>query len=1801
MSVPVSRSSAIVGVNDPNLPVKDLDDVYAARAQAELMGADEQEQLSREEPYVPLAMAEIRVRSMMGDLKDMKADHLERMNHLQKTYDDLLRNQHKVANDMLDKVRDKAAERIKAYKDKAMAINKQMIADKKAQEKAQRVAEKEVKAMKKNLDAIIRAKKDLDEELAARERKLNKKHEELRQANEKLRDLEDNGKGSAEQAAALAAEVGTLGTEVEALRGTVAKKDEEIARLNLSLDNTSSGLYRLKADGVTASAGEAEKLHRDLIDTQQRAQVLETERGQLMTEIARLGALVAAGATSAEVSAGDSAKLHALESQLADLDRARRVEAEKHHATLVALDDKHGKDKAGALLAQKTLYDKMLKQMTKAGEDQEKAKAREAKDSAVNVKVGAAKREADEAARKKALADQQKEEADDRFNHCDGRLNEVDAELAAKLKRKQEVDPELTVRARELTEKQRAADAAEGDRDRVSKYSEDEGRAQMAKFGLNWDDVNGPLVTQLLEVSKHYNLQKAGQEDMKTIKAEHEELKALAASPDQEIAGPAKVKTKDLSAKFKAVKDEATAHKAQWTELVQNLGLKESGVPFDKDADFDELALAAEMWHEVMRKQPAKRADPSALPPHIVEALAAFGVAPAAFTPEVVADMETIVADFGRQRALQEQMKTLKNDFDACKANTKDNEAARDAAKDELAVARAEGAPQDVVDALQAKVEGHMKEVEANSAKGKEVFGQFTDVKNEATKAKAAWTATMKKNNLDSNGRAFDKLADFDLLSQIVSEYKEHINKAPEEVSERVVTDDASPEGPSAELKALVEQLAAEEAALAQAIDSLKNERVKLVQDKEEYEDQQQMAALAAVSANKEVMRLRAKLTEAQKAAAAEAAANGGAAPEDDEDEEDLTGGVRITIPGDMAEAQKELIDARFALAQAEKQSEAFRQQIHDERKKYNQSIDDLETRIRELEAEIERWKRLEQQWKITAGTFYAKSGIMGQQSQSVAGFEHAAGGGGGSPEDAAKYEKLRGDHAKSLRDLEQSKKRYNDLLILQRGVEDKLNAGDTEGALELLRSGTDESGALRGIAGAAGKSDRVGEGSGSGASAAVVAELEARIETERSAKEAAEAEIKSLQAQLSVLQSSSGSSSAQLQQQLATASGDLQKTAAELETAKTRRAELETELAALKSRAGEEKSSLDARVEALEASLSSTQGTLDAKNAELLTQIAALAALESQVQGLNRQLAGKDEEMLSKLAAAEAAATAALTAAQEEHARALEEQDAAAKAELAAVAAERDRAAGALAAEVALKVAALEDAAAKQARIEELDKEVADWSKRLADLSVKYVEEQERRKYFQQEYEAAKGKIRVYARVRPWIRLEKESDNPQALVKCVRPGPNVWSMMLNHQKMSVQDNKLMDDWNPKTFDHVFLGGYNDDFPGTDNGSQAEVFKECEGFAEMAFDGLNTCIFAYGQSGSGKTWTMRGSTTDPDQWGLKPRMVRHLYQMRDATKARYEVRIFCTMFEIYNDEIQDIFERHEQVQRWEKENKKCYKCYAPDHSFIECTNCAKCRQPGHSFSLCKAKQAGKFYLDRFDPPSKKLEVKVLGNQRVAINGLQERTCQTFDEMQRLCDEAEMLRRVRATGLNDESSRSHLIFAIHIEKKEKNPKDKKNALPSYGKLSLCDLAGSERAERTAMGKDISPQDKALMELEGKRINQSLSVLTSIFAALGAKLKPGEKRQLPRYRENLLTNAMQDSIGGNARTLMFVNVSPSLMNFEETKQTLSYGDLVQNITGAVATSDVDVEQYVDRIATLEEQLKKYEAAAHHAPPE
>lgn len=180
----------------------------------------------------------------------------------------------------------------------------------------------------------------------------------------------------------------------------------------------------------------------------------------------------------------------------------------------------------------------------------------------------------------------------------------------------------------------------------------------------------------------------------------------------------------------------------------------------------------------------------------------------------------------------------------------------------------------------------------------------------------------------------------------------------------------------------------------------------------------------------------------------------------------------------------------------------------------------------------------------------------------------------------------------------------------------------------------------------------------------------------------------------------------------------------------------------------------------------------------------------------------------------------------------------------------------------------------------------------------------------------------------------------------------------------------------------------------------------------------------------------------------------------------------------------------------------------------------------------------------------KLDVKYAKGERfVEIKNVTIKSLNNMDECNEVFERGLSGRKVRKTSMNDESSRSHLIFAILIQSYNKITGKKQ-----FGKLSFIDLAGSEKQKKTETDKEGLAEANA--------INQSLSCLGMVIT----KLVDGST-SVP-YRDNLLTKVMQDSLGGNAKTLMFVNCSPSIYNKDETKNSLEYAKRVKEIKNNVS---------------------------------
>lgn len=200
----------------------------------------------------------------------------------------------------------------------------------------------------------------------------------------------------------------------------------------------------------------------------------------------------------------------------------------------------------------------------------------------------------------------------------------------------------------------------------------------------------------------------------------------------------------------------------------------------------------------------------------------------------------------------------------------------------------------------------------------------------------------------------------------------------------------------------------------------------------------------------------------------------------------------------------------------------------------------------------------------------------------------------------------------------------------------------------------------------------------------------------------------------------------------------------------------------------------------------------------------------------------------------------------------------------------------------------------------------------------------------------------------------------------------------------------------------------------------------------------------------------------------------------------------------------------------------------------------------------------------------RLEIKKDKNGMVFIKGSVMKTAESAEDVMKIFNLGNSSRATSSTSMNAESSRSHLVFAIMLE-----AYNKKTGKTSLGKLSLVDLAGSERQAKTGA------KNERLKEAQS--INLSLSALGNVIS----QLSNGEK--FIRYRDNKLTQLMQDSIGGNAKTLMFVNISPADYNREETLTSLRYASRVKMITNEASKQQESEE--VNRLQNCIDKLKEH----------
>jgi len=219
-------------------------------------------------------------------------------------------------------------------------------------------------------------------------------------------------------------------------------------------------------------------------------------------------------------------------------------------------------------------------------------------------------------------------------------------------------------------------------------------------------------------------------------------------------------------------------------------------------------------------------------------------------------------------------------------------------------------------------------------------------------------------------------------------------------------------------------------------------------------------------------------------------------------------------------------------------------------------------------------------------------------------------------------------------------------------------------------------------------------------------------------------------------------------------------------------------------------------------------------------------------------------------------------------------------------------------------------------------------------------------------------------------------------------------------------------------------------------------------------------------------------------------------------------------------------------------------------------------------------------------PQRSLELKS-ADSGVYVKDLSGIVVKSVEEIDDVLQRGKKNRSVGATLMNAGSSRSHSIFSIVVECCSTD--DDKNERIRVGKLNLVDLAGSERQSKTgATGSRLK---------EATKINLSLSALGNVISAL----VDGKSSHIP-YRDSKLTRILQDSLGGNTKTVMCANAGPADYNYDESLSTLRYANRAKNIKNRPVINedpkDAMLREYQDEISRLRKQLSQMSSTSSNA---
>uniref|UniRef100_UPI0037E8B741 kinesin-like protein KIF1B isoform X4 n=1 Tax=Semicossyphus pulcher TaxID=241346 RepID=UPI0037E8B741 len=301
-----------------------------------------------------------------------------------------------------------------------------------------------------------------------------------------------------------------------------------------------------------------------------------------------------------------------------------------------------------------------------------------------------------------------------------------------------------------------------------------------------------------------------------------------------------------------------------------------------------------------------------------------------------------------------------------------------------------------------------------------------------------------------------------------------------------------------------------------------------------------------------------------------------------------------------------------------------------------------------------------------------------------------------------------------------------------------------------------------------------------------------------------------------------------------------------------------------------------------------------------------------------------------------------------------------------------------------------------------------------------------------------------------------------------------------------------------------------------------------------AFEGYNVCIFAYGQTGAGKSYTMMGKQEE-GQEGIIPMLCEDLFEKinEDTNKEELSYSVEVSYMEIYCERVRD---------------------------------------------LLNPKNKGNLRVR---------EHPLLGPY---VEDLSKLAVTSYTDIADLMDAGNKARTVAATNMNETSSRSHAVFTIVFTQK-KHDSETDLSTEKVSKISLVDLAGSERADSTG-AKGTRLKEGANINKSLTTLGKVISALAEVDNCT-SKSKKKKKSDFIPYRDSVLTWLLRENLGGNSRTAMVAALSPADINYDETLSTLRYADRAKNIKcNAVINEDPNnklVRDLKDEVARLKELLR------------